>query len=99
MADNKEFQKNTNITFYIAQFRSKEKLLVLIVKLDMAIIPDDSHLFEYKNRIGDIENIQHKPKPVDLNNISFIVYKCNEKLIISLQTFSYNLPHHSFHYK
>ena len=41
MADNKEFQKNTNITFYIAQFRSKEKLLVLIVKLDMAIIPDD----------------------------------------------------------
>ena len=32
---NKKFQKNNNITFYIAQLRNKEKLSVLLVKLEI----------------------------------------------------------------
>ena len=45
-------------------------------------ISDELHLFEYKDRIGGIEKIQQKLKPVNSNNINFIIHKCNEKLII-----------------
>ena len=39
------------------------------------IIPDELCSFEQKNKIENIDNIQQKRKRVDLNNISFIMYK------------------------
>ena len=52
------------------------------VHSDMSnIIPDKLHLFEQKDRIENIINIQNKLNPADINN-SFIMYKCNEKFII-----------------
>ena len=52
-----------------------------------------------KDSIEVIDNIQHKLEHVDMSNISSIMNKCNEKLIIKLRTFWYNLPHQSSHYK
>ena len=43
-----------------------------------------SHLFEQKDRIEDFDNIEHNLKPADMHNISFLMHKCNEKLIIHL---------------
>ena len=44
------------------------------------IVPDELHLFEQlRQRIKDFGRIQHKPKLADVNNISFIKYKCNGK--------------------
>ena len=40
-----------------------------------------------RNRIEDIYNVQQKPKPPDINNTSFIMYKWNEKLIIQSTDF------------
>ena len=50
-------------------------------------IPHKLHLFERKVRIKGIDNFKlkfqiNKLKPADINNISFIMYKCNEKLVI-----------------
>ena len=46
------------------------------------LIPDELHLFDQKDKIEDIDNIQHKLRPADSNNISFIRHKCFENLII-----------------
>ena len=52
------------------------------VHSDMSnVIPDKLHLFEQKDRMENIINIQNKLNPADINN-SFIIYKCNEKFII-----------------
>ena len=51
------------------------------------IIPDELHLLKHKDRIEDINNIQHKLKPVGISNISVIRYRCNEKLIIQSTDF------------
>ena len=57
------------------------------VHSDMSnIIPDKLHLFEQKDRIENIINIQNKLNPADINN-SFIMYKCNEKFIIQSTDF------------
>ena len=40
-----------------------------------------------RNRIEDIDNVQQKPKPPDISNISFIMNKWNEKLIIQSTDF------------
>ena len=45
-------------------------------------IPDKLYLFEQKDRIEYLHNIQSKIKPADIINISFIMYKYNKKLII-----------------
>ena len=50
-------------------------------------IPHKLHLFERKVRIEGIDNFKlkfqiNKLKPANINNISFIMYKCNEKLVI-----------------
>ena len=63
------------------------------------VIPDELHLFEQKDRIEDIDNIPQKLKPGDVNNISFIVYKCNEKLIIQSINFLVQLAVPRFNYK
>lgn len=55
------------------------KMLELIVKLETLSLM--SHIY-LNTKIEDIEIIQHKLKPADLNNISFIIHKCIEKLII-----------------
>lgn len=46
------------------------------------IIPDELHLFEQKQEIEVIDNIQQKIKPANIKNISFVMCKCNEKLIV-----------------
>ena len=57
------------------------------VHSDMSnIIPDKLHLFDQKDRIENIINIQNKLNPADINN-SFIMYKCNEKFIIQSTDF------------
>ena len=57
------------------------------VHSDMSnIIPNKLHLFEQKDRIENIINIQNKLNPADINN-SFIMYKCNEKFIIQSTDF------------
>ena len=50
------------------------------------IIPDKLHLFDQKDRIENIINIQNKLNPAHINN-SFIMYKCNEKFIIQSTDF------------
>ena len=44
------------------------------------IIADELHLFEQKDRIKIINNIQQKLKPAKINNVGLIMYKCHEKL-------------------
>ena len=51
------------------------------------IIPDELHLFEQKDKIEYIGTFQHKLKPPNMNNISFIKYKWNEKLIVQSTEF------------
>ena len=40
-----------------------------------------------KDTIEDIDNIQHKLKLADMSNVSFIIYKCNKKLIVQCADF------------
>ena len=62
--------------------RHQEKLLELYHSGIRNVIPDVSHLFEQKDRIEDFDNTEHNLKPADMHNISFLMHKCNEKLII-----------------
>ena len=51
-------------------------------------IPDELHLFEQKDRIQDIVNIQQENQLLILvNDINLIMYKCNEKFIIKSTDF------------
>ena len=76
------------------------------------IAPDELYLFEQKDRFETADNIKHKLKLFYvINNISFIIYRCNKKLVIQSVGFlvqsdipkfslkiNTNLSFESFHY-